>query len=635
MTGRFQMIPVFCAVVFSIHAERPVFAQDCSAQLLGVPDFDQVRQGLAPNNGNSACLPTSGANWLAYIANHGYPEVLDGPRNWQAPEHYDYVTNVIQVLAELMKVNNAGTNFNRYQETMQIWLDNFAPGAFAVQGIGSGKNYAPSPQQLYATLELGWLPVLAFGGYDPHPELVSVFTRTGGHVVSLSKIFDTCGSAPRIWIRNPKGCCDGTSTTQAPFTYEEYDLVPITGIFGGNPTERTMWRRILHSGDGISILDGVQVIIPVFGLSVDSGHAMLHSSSEFTVQPRTASYDIPAMGRLFGLVQEPARPNAIIFGGDDDGRGTLWRLDLVSGKFDELANFAGPGPMVFGRNGDLYLYSESRLLGLDLNVSPPEIQNELRDLAPPQAMAYDHSGDRLLFVANDRSHIGVAERGEDDGLYLSEMRLPPEVRLGDGPLSMSVSPRDASLWIGAENEDLIVRMEADPSGQLVIGDVLSHEAIVAPRNLQVTSRGTVLFTSKSILHELKRDPRTGEWRRAADVPFVGEQVGENFVVSPSIHVPAEYSGGPSDINIVPPPGDGRGACSADLNGDGVANRQDFTLLFAALKSDDATRTIMGDFNGDGAADIADLIAFRDTMSDAACLRVEQQLLEDEAVEIPR
>lgn len=167
---------VFCSAVASLFIAGPSIAQ-CSKQLFGVPDFDQVRLGLQPNNGNSACVPASGANWLAYISNYGYPDVMQGPRNWQLSEHYDFVSQVIQNLAVLMDTSTSGTSFRDYRSAMRVWLDTFAPGKFTVQSLSASGSYGPSPEDLYGLLELGWLPVIAFGGYDPHPELNAVYTR--------------------------------------------------------------------------------------------------------------------------------------------------------------------------------------------------------------------------------------------------------------------------------------------------------------------------------------------------------------------------------------------------------------------------------------------------------------------------
>jgi hypothetical protein len=606
----------------------------CDVYRLGVPDFDQKRAGLNSNNGASACIPTSGADWLAYIANHGYPDVFSGPRDWQSPANYDFVTDQLQQLSDQMGVTGKGTNFTHYRETMQPWLDGFYPGKFTVQKIGSHDTYGHTPQELYFIIARGWLPIISFGGYtaypvpgsggdignpDPDPELH--YVRTGGHIVALVNVFDGCGAAPRIGVRNPAGCCGGDIYTQSLFVTESYDLQPITGWFSKNQDNlgkhRTMWRRILKSGDGIqsgdrvSILDGVAIITPTFGLSASPqfGKITYHASVGFGVrQPRSATYDLPGQQPVLGLAQEPARPYAMVLAGDRDEWASLWRLNLVDGTYEQLAQYPQAGPMVFGRHGELYLYSYGALLQLDVGTTPPTERGAVtvNDDAAPAAMAYDDVADTLLFLTKDRSQIGVVPYDDLSQLHFAAW---PKLQGSSGNVSMSVSPEGGSLWVTTDAEDVIFRLGLNSAGQWQSDEIVDDLSIVAPRNLQVTSRGTLLFTSNGVLRELAKDPNTGTWSPVSDVPFVGQPVGDLFVASSSRAVPAEYSGPTSDVNIVPPPGDGKPASPTDLNGDGVTDHEDFRAFVKAFASDHAKGTTYADFNGDGVVDASDLEEF--------------------------
>src|SRR5688500_13820307 len=53
-----------------------------------VPDFDQRRaagSGIVglPADGGMYCVPTSAVNWMAYLANHGFPAFDPGAGNWE------------------------------------------------------------------------------------------------------------------------------------------------------------------------------------------------------------------------------------------------------------------------------------------------------------------------------------------------------------------------------------------------------------------------------------------------------------------------------------------------------------------------------------------------------------------------
>ena len=85
-----------------------------SYEIADVPDFDQFRdvsraEGISglPGGGSNHCVPTSGINWAAFIASHGFPQVAPGPNAWQLgpPNHtniYNAATDAIRALGDAM-----------------------------------------------------------------------------------------------------------------------------------------------------------------------------------------------------------------------------------------------------------------------------------------------------------------------------------------------------------------------------------------------------------------------------------------------------------------------------------------------------------------------------------------------------
>ena len=93
----FLLIMVASFIFFSKDVQSDSYYYDCytySFSRDNVPDLDQVRssdEGIAglPNDGEMYCVPTAAMNWMAYIANHGYPAVMPGPGNWEvSPPQY-------------------------------------------------------------------------------------------------------------------------------------------------------------------------------------------------------------------------------------------------------------------------------------------------------------------------------------------------------------------------------------------------------------------------------------------------------------------------------------------------------------------------------------------------------------------
>lgn len=378
-----------------------------------------------------------------------------------------------------------------------------------------------------------------------------------------------------------------------------------------------MWRRILSNGN-ISILDHVAVILPTFGLSAGPrfGQVSYMPSDDFnlTAAPPPVTYDLPGGMALLALLQEPAKPDAIVLGGTRAGSATLWRLNLLDGTFERLDQYARPGPMVFGRHGELYLHSGRTLLRLDVDTTPPTVRNTLVGIDTPAAMTYDEALNAVLFLTHDRTRIAVTRSDDLGGFSYLDTRLPGGLDLGEGEVSMFVSPVDGSIWIATDAGDVVYQLFLDAAGRLTLGDRVTDESISAPRGLKITSRGTLLFTSNGVLRELGKDEDTGEWRPVRDVPFVGRRVREHFVVSRSVSIPAEFSGLPSDANIVPPPVDGKPACAADLDGNGATDFKDFRAFQTLFARDHGKRSTYADFNGDGITNAKDLHAFRTEFS---------------------
>ena len=85
--------------------KNEIVGDNVSYRICGVPDLDQQREpnylvdGL-PNGGRNYCVPTSTMNWLAHIANHGWPSLAPGPGSWGPepvlePNQYNFMTTNI------------------------------------------------------------------------------------------------------------------------------------------------------------------------------------------------------------------------------------------------------------------------------------------------------------------------------------------------------------------------------------------------------------------------------------------------------------------------------------------------------------------------------------------------------------
>lgn len=210
------------------------------------------------------CAPTSAVNWMAYIANHGYPQVSPGPGNWQGQEVYNEVSDTIRLMGEAMStIPNTGTGGDGIVAGLEAWL---APhgNKFVVIRRVRHEEFCPRLGDMAAAALSGQVVMTSIGWYHEHIARDSglFLFREGGHIVSMVKAH--AAGEPVVYTlgwRNP-GKGDSSRTSQSPFSTGITTLTPTTATFDNFP-------RTCDKVDGYSrgYLDGFNAICPVFGLT--------------------------------------------------------------------------------------------------------------------------------------------------------------------------------------------------------------------------------------------------------------------------------------------------------------------------------------------------------------------------------
>ena len=221
------------------------------------------------------CGPTSAANVLTYIANHGYPEVGLGDGEWD-PDNlsfhenrikYERVTNFIAELGDEMDTdlvgdNSTGTNLKNLAEGIETYLED--TDAFDVDYLQPSD--LPSHDDIGNALLDGGLVILVRGRYTQESD--GTYTRIGGHIMPV------IGASRRIstrelTVRNPITDETESQTWQSDFADETYSVTK--GSVETDEGER-IWR--MYNADDptkIYYLDSIVRIIPRDGYSLD-GH---------------------------------------------------------------------------------------------------------------------------------------------------------------------------------------------------------------------------------------------------------------------------------------------------------------------------------------------------------------------------
>jgi hypothetical protein len=375
----------------------------CDVYRLGLPDFDQRRDTL-PNGGNAYCVPTCGMNLIAYAANHGFPALLDGPRSWQSQANYDLVSNSLAIMGSPFLMNtdpSDGTTWTNYRNGMQEWLDDAYPDAFAVSVAGANGQWVPTPAALAFLEAANCLVSIAHGRYtfDTCGANPSQWRRTGGHCVTLARVYDSCTASPEVWYRDPAGFDGGDNTTQAQFVTQKSDYSLFASSFNGsdtcipNPVARSMWRRLDPNPDVMSILDGYGWVVALEGLSASSqlGEVSIVGTYDFdtlTAPPRQ-THSLPGNHTVIDVQYESSSPTPLVLSHDGPAH-ILWRLDRTTGRSGVVAAFSQPmSLLVTGRRNDAYMWQQltptaGRIVRLDIGTGA--VLHSLILPAAPRAM---------------------------------------------------------------------------------------------------------------------------------------------------------------------------------------------------------------------------------------------------------
>jgi|GEM_PF-5023715 len=615
MSSSFRSARAAAVVALAAGAASSASAQ-CSVYRLGMPDFDQRRSAL-PNDGRAYCVPTATANALAYISNHGQPDVFGGPRDWQSQGEYGYVNTQLTTMGLFMGTDpQDGTGVTGWRLTTEAYArngDGLLVGSYQAWG-----QLGVNPLQMANHMRLGSLVMPIIGWYD---ELdVNRWERDGGHVVTMWGGSSLCGGPEdmRMMFRDPGNdrMIFDQSDFSTTFTMFEYDP---SWRFSYIEEDAFFSRPIYRlSSTTRGFLDGFLYILPSFGLATDPITQDIDARVPlpFSDEPGRRVFDAdptPAFTTVIAIDQGLTPVDAFVLTRSErTGSGMLHTLEVVSGAMTPIGAVVSPRGVVSGLDSSVYVASAGNLVRF--TPQPGGGFASTGNLAlpfPADAMTYDDDSRELylLSMAGDRL-MRVSE-----GLTLLENAAIPAGVALMGVGSIAVEPAidrgdPATIWIASSGVDGVTELTRDPAGRLVIASQSKLPGIDEPRSVQLDGDGVLYVVDDNIVHAFDRD-KFGAWQ-AVDRPLAGERTGPVFRVGRgrSNHDAATMD----DINRLPPDDDGGVPdCRADLDLDGVLTIFDF-LEFQNLFSSGST---WADFDHDGSLTIFDFLAFQNEFA-AGC-----------------
>lgn len=618
--------------------------------ILNVPDFDQrrgasvepYRYGLPPSapsqcsgdssiecetdadcgvdgpcigfGGGMYCFPTSGIDWMAYLANNGYPQIDPGPTlNWQSMDVYNLIGEKIDEMGELMNTSaSGGTGGENGRAGIEAWLTPYDP-LFIVMRISTQNTYAPRLEDLAKAGLCGHLVIAGIGYYDKFilrdvprernsadtensPRQPFLWVRDGGHLMAFNGASFYGDPLVRILsCRNPSSGGDST-LTQSTFSSSTTPLTGITGNFqiGDAGIFVRTHDRLDDWTNKPTFLDSYTAIVPFSLLTAvpvgdPPGVKWLNPvpvpPTNLPGATTLATSGAPIDGRFF-----PTFTEAVFVTQGATGSGNkLWHLDFVTGESAEIPlpeppQRGEPTLIATGRSAphSLYYNTSSPAGGVVVKeIMKDGSAGKTFSTFPPganiAALIYHDETDALHVLSSATSQLlifDVHSTAEPTVLALPAVVAPA------GSVDMAVSRDGSEVWIADTAGETLYVLSHGPTGGLVVSETIaccedflpmlearpSGPGASKPKEIVVV--GTVTNSNSAgfrLLIRLDTDPPTGEgplleleraaaggWQAAAS-PLVSGMTAARFidVVRPRTNYDPATMTGPAWRDVLP------------------------------------------------------------------------------------
>ncbi len=593
-----------------------------SYKIRHMPDLDQ-RRFVLPGLGGMYCVPTATMNLFAYAANHGFPTLSPGARNWQLAENYNTASDEIFDLGELMGTHpTEGTGSAYGGAYAWLFLDQ-AP--LTVSQYYSTDTWFPKIQDLVKTaVQTDSIIAFAYGRYfykSDLPGFTSVGERTGGHMVTLSEAH-RFGSNMSIGIRDP---ADEAITgfhllSQSPFSTRQYPNVAERLVFYQNGTN--IVSTIMEyppTGTTASIIDSYLAIRPMqgYGWSPAQGLNVTIAPNVFLGNPSGSQQVIPMLAgqTIVDAALSPEGDSSLVIVAVQGTPNSLVAVDHTDGAQTAIAGISGAQAMAYGRNRELYILQDEIVSCMDIDSGLPNPTAAEFVPGVPNALTYSDVTDQVIVLSPATRQILLYESGLPAGVSPTVVNVPfPFIIPMEGQGALAVNPVDGQIWFVTEASNSLFNVTID--GQVVFVDSVSLPIITDPKSMSFSDNGDMFVMTSNGLVQLRRNG-PNQWS-ALDAPLFDGLVpalSEFAVTCSRTNFDPKIHSGPGYNNFLPEEDEDLFVndyievdCDADINGDGVVNGADLASLLAAWGSCDVC---LADVNGDrivNGTDLANLLS---------------------------
>lgn len=390
--------------------------------MTGVPDLDQVRVAEAatgkiglPGLGKMYCLPTSGLNLLAYLADEGIAGTGVASKDWTLDANWNEITTELAELGTAMGTDPVkGTGGTGYVNAMNARLAltgskvvGFKP--FAVQYITYQPDstwQGPNAQTMAQQGLAGALVTPVIGYYknetDPDDATKTVKRRTGGHMMTAVGSSGVIGgTAATIQVRNP-ATSYASDSVQTPYATDPHtvDTKTYKFIWKGNDDLQHTGSSTVGDWDGsnTTLFEGYFKVTSV-STWIEFSIGKLQQVEPFHVVPDPGplkhTFDLPGKAAVAGLALSPSTPNpAYLLKGSSKVRS----LNVFNGKSSTLETIPGARALTFGGDQQrLFIAGHKKLVTVDgltgKKLDSKKLKNSLG------ALAFDEKNNLLVGIS--------------------------------------------------------------------------------------------------------------------------------------------------------------------------------------------------------------------------------------------
>lgn len=540
----------------------------------GVPDLDQRRDPL-PGNGGMYCAPTASVNYMAYLADRGFPNLMAGQLGpWQTSTNprYERVTTQIATMGVLMNTDAEEGTRGGLGPGLQTYLNIFEPGKFVVWSRYGEVNVG----WLWFHMVQGHLVLFAYGKYQ---EGGGTWWRVGGHVVTLTALRINPDGTGRLTWRDPNS--DDSINAQSTFTSKLSQTSRQSISIGYASTHRWRLWDVAPDSPNRRYMDSMHAIQPLVALSAPSGSGLgVATPSLAIVRPVEWPY---ATDPDFELMPMPAGTSMVDVALHPDGRHAacvtsqlspraqyVYLADLATREVRLLTSFSqGPVMVDYDRFGRLIVSGAGLLRFYEIDQEDSyTLVGSIPTVGTADALQFDDRRNEVVCLTRS---TGMLTRYPVDGGDPTQFPLPEEVALGASP-SLAVDPATTRYFVGSEGSSFIHALR--PMGiafqQLVLEQTIPSGVSTPVQGLTIGDDGTLVISSGGAVRQLERSMGpSGQpiWTPVADSQYTGYAISGPILVSRSRSNQSDaelaepgWADVPDDTEVAPEVVD----CSADL-----------------------------------------------------------------------